>query len=224
MKELGIISPETFAVEVGVNGASTTMLFQESAHKDLLEKNHRREGPLFEGDEELLWSYKDFNNFELEDISLSRMTNKNWFEKGKSSQTITLSAYSALQSAYLDYATNKKKAQYLVVTPNKKEGSEFSEYMFALLAMNGAHALRPHNRKFYFNPITSKFEPIYYDGMVSFKKLENFCIDNGGEYYLAKTLIAQVELYTKSGDEKAAAESKKNAEIVMQRLGIKEFD
>ena len=56
------------------------------------------------------------------------------------------------------------------------------------------------------------------------KKLERFCIDNGGEYYLAKTLIAQVELYTKIGDEKAAAESKKNAEIVMQRLGIEDFD
>ena len=56
------------------------------------------------------------------------------------------------------------------------------------------------------------------------KKLEKFCIDNGGEYYLAKTLIAQVELYTKIGDDKAAAESKKNAEIVMQRLGIEDFD
>ena len=56
------------------------------------------------------------------------------------------------------------------------------------------------------------------------KKLEKFCIDNGGEYYLAKTLIAQVELYTKIGDEKAAAESKKNAQIVMQRVGIEDFD
>ena len=56
------------------------------------------------------------------------------------------------------------------------------------------------------------------------KKLEKFCIDNGGEYYLAKTLIAQVELYKKIGDVKAAAESKKNAEIVMQRLGVEEFD
>ena len=56
------------------------------------------------------------------------------------------------------------------------------------------------------------------------KKLEKFCIDNGGEYYLAKTLIAQVELYTKIGDEKAAAESKKNAKIVMERLGIEDFD
>ena len=55
-------------------------------------------------------------------------------------------------------------------------------------------------------------------------KLEKFCIDNGGEYYLAKTLIAQAELYTKIGDEKGATESKKNAEIVMKRLGIEGFN
>ena len=37
--------------------------------------------------------------------------------------------------------------------------------------MDGWHALRPHNRKFYFNSITSKFEPIYYDGSTSFKEM-----------------------------------------------------
>ena len=171
LKKLGLISPETFAVEVGVNGVTSTMLFQESARKELLERNYRREGPIFEGDEALLWSFEDFNNFELENISLSRMTNGNWFMKGVSSQAITLTAYSALQSAYLDYATNIENAEELIITPNKKESSEFSEFLFALLAMNGGHALKPHNRKFYFNAITSKFEPIYYDGNVSFKKL-----------------------------------------------------
>ena len=30
--------------------------------------------------------------------------------------------------------------------------------------MNGTHALRPHNRKYYFNSFTNYFEPIYYDG------------------------------------------------------------
>ena len=30
--------------------------------------------------------------------------------------------------------------------------------------MNGAHALYPHNRKFYYNAIDQNFEPIYYDG------------------------------------------------------------
>ena len=33
-----------------------------------------------------------------------------------------------------------------------------------MTAMNGSHALRPHNRKFYYNSFTDKFEPIYYDG------------------------------------------------------------
>lgn len=171
LKKLGLISPETFAVEVGVNGVSSTMLFQESARKELLERNYRREGPIFEGDEALLWSFEDFNNFELENISLSRMINDNWFMKGDSSQAITLSAYSALQSTYLDYASNINKVPGMVIFPNNNESSEFSEFLFALLAMNGAHALRPHNRKFHFNAITSKFEPIYYDGNVSFKKL-----------------------------------------------------
>ena len=36
--------------------------------------------------------------------------------------------------------------------------------------MNGWHALRPHNRKFYFNTFIEKFEPIYYDGMFNLNK------------------------------------------------------
>ena len=44
-------------------------LFQENAAKEMLERNLRREGPIFEGNEELLWSYEDFETMELEDIS-----------------------------------------------------------------------------------------------------------------------------------------------------------
>ena len=169
LKGLGIISPETFAVEVDVNGVSAPMLFQENARKELLEKNHRREGPIFEGDEELLWSFKDFKLFELEPFSLAKMSNDNWFEKGSSSQAVTLEAYARLQSIFSDYAANKDDRFGLVLFADKKDQSDFSEYMFSLLAMNGAHALRPHNRKFYFNSISSQFEPIYYDGNTSFE-------------------------------------------------------
>ena len=92
--------------------------------------------------------------------------------KGDSSQAITLSAYSALQSAYLDYATNIDKALEIIITPNKKESPAFSEFLFAMIAMNGEHALRPNNQKIYFNAITSEFEHIYYDGNVSFRRLQ----------------------------------------------------
>ena len=45
LREIGIISPETFEVSTSVNGINTTMLFQENAEKELLERNNRREGP-----------------------------------------------------------------------------------------------------------------------------------------------------------------------------------
>ena len=172
LKRLGFITPTTFAVMTEVNSTSSPMLFQEASSKELIEKNLRRESALFEGDEELLWSYAGYGNFELEPLALSRVTNKNWFKKGRSSQAITLSAFSRLQAAYLEYAVGTRdRNSGLMIFPNQSKTPVFSEYMFALLAMNGSHALRPHNRKYYFNPITSNFEPIYYDGNTSFTTL-----------------------------------------------------
>ena len=67
LKHLNFISPEMFSVDVSVNGVLSTMLFQEKAEKELLERNFRRESAIFEGDEELLWSYKNYETMQLED-------------------------------------------------------------------------------------------------------------------------------------------------------------
>jgi len=56
LRELGIIAPETFEVLTNINGVSSIMLFQEDSKKEMLERNKRREGPIFEGDESLTWS------------------------------------------------------------------------------------------------------------------------------------------------------------------------
>ena len=174
LKRLGFISPMTFAVETEVNGNSSPMLFQEASSKELVEKNSRRESALFEGDEALIWSYAGFKNFELEPLALSRVTNKKWFKKGRSSQAITLASFSRLQREYLKYSVGEiNRATGLVIFPNQNKTSLFSNYMFALLAMNGSHAFRLHNRKYFFNAITSDFEPIYYDGNTSFVELAN---------------------------------------------------
>ena len=149
------------------------MLFQEKAEKELLERNFRREGAIFEGDESLIWSYKGFSNFELEPLALSRMVNDNWFQKGLASQEITLRAFNRLQRAYLDnrlYQLQNESIQYINV--NYQEDTIFNDYSTLLFSMNGGHALWPHNRKYYFNSIEDHFEPIYYDGMVSFRPLK----------------------------------------------------
>ena len=171
LKKSGFISPETFDVVTEVNNVKSKMLFQEKSEKELLEKNFKRESAIFEGDQSLLWSYKNYKNFELEPLSLAKMVNNKWFLKGPVSQKISLSAFSKLQLSYLNYANNIEKNIYSLIDPNKDKNEIFPNFYFTLLAMNGFHALRPHNRKYYYNPFSTYFEPIYYDGMIKFDDL-----------------------------------------------------
>jgi hypothetical protein len=164
LRSLNFISPDTFAVKTKINGVHSVMLFQETARKELIEKNNRRESALFEGDEKLLWSYKNFELLGLSSLSLARMTNKNWLLKGKSSAKISLYSFSRLQASHIDRVGN-------IIRPNKEETSDFNNFAFLLLAMNGDHGLTIHNRKYFFNAIASKFEPVYYDGNVLFSEL-----------------------------------------------------
>lgn len=167
LREIGIISPETFEVQTSVNGIKTTMLFQENAEKELLERNNRREGPIFEGDENLFYSYRDLEN--IDRIVLSRLENRNWFKKGITSQEIVLNAHSELQESYLEYSARRKTSDFqLAIFPNKSKSKDFINYNYIILAMNGFHALYVNNRKYYYNTIEGKFEPIYYDGMTMF--------------------------------------------------------
>ena len=174
-KNLGYISPETFETIVSVNGEKTKMIFQEDAQKELLEKNQRRENPILEGDENLIWTKKQFNiagrlgTRGLEEISLTRIINKDWFLKGESAQNITINALGRLQKIYLDYANNEID-EYYYLRPDKNSINNFSDYYFLMLTMNSLHGLRPHNRKFYFNSFTESFEPIYYDGPGTFNR------------------------------------------------------
>lgn len=172
LRELGYIAPETFMVSADINGVAETFLFQENAEKELLERNLRREGPIFEGDESILWNVDGFEPFDLEDISLARLSNDNWAEKGETSLLMALNAFDAVQNAYLIYAdevdpdANEFRTQ---IIPNTDAAhTDFESYALLSIAMHGSHSLRPHNRRYYFNSFIQDFEPIYYDGNVNF--------------------------------------------------------
>ncbi len=175
-RNLGFIAPETFEVNTSVNGVNSVMLFQEKSLKELLERNLRREGPIYEGDESLLWGYKGYKRLSLEPLALSRLLNDKWFEKGNNSQAIVLHSMPKLQNAYLDYAHGivvDKKNPYAIF-PNSINDEIFNNYHSVMLAMSAEHGLRPHNRKYYFNAINSSFEPIYYDGNANLSLAMNF--------------------------------------------------
>lgn len=167
-KKVGFISPETFEVRTNVNGDSSIMLFQETTEKELLERRSRREGVIFEGEQNLIWLYENYTLFELKNLSLSRVDNISWFKKGANSEKITLKSYAKLQESYLESKVNLSD---YAIFPNKLRNKIFVNYNYALLAMNGVHGLKLYNRKYYFNSIESNFEPIYYDGNVRFDEV-----------------------------------------------------
>ena len=164
-KKFGFISPETFQVFTSVNNVESIMIFQEDSRKELLERNNRREGPIFEGDESILWNVSG-NPFKYKDLSLSRLINRNWFLKGTSSQNITLNSYAKLQNSFLYQKLDaiKSKTMGFYIDPNHEKSNTFANFNFLLIAMDGHHATAGHNRKFYFNSFLQEFEPIYYDG------------------------------------------------------------
>ena len=168
LNSLGFITPETSQINVTVNGISSKMIFQETARKELLERNSRREGPLFEGDESIIWG----NNRLLNDnVSLSRLENSNWFLKGKNSQAITLRAFGNLQASYILRGNRAvEMGQYIdpnTFSPSGRSSSMiFPKFHFVIQALAAEHALISHNRKFYYNVFDGMFEPIYYDGNI----------------------------------------------------------
>ena len=190
LNELGFISPETFQVFTKVNGITNLMLFQEKAEKELLERNFKREGPIFEGDESLIWGYKDYDLFELANVSLSKMINEKWFTKGKNSQKITLNSFQKLQESYLDHIEFYSNTN-TVIYPNSNKDQIFTNYHLLIEAMNGRHALSLHNRKFYYNVFSDSFEPIYYDGMLRLNKP----IKEFNKRIYSKANINQIENY-----------------------------
>lgn len=160
LKKHNFIVPETFETLVSVNNDSYMMLFQEDSQKELLERNLKREGPIFEGDETLIWS-NDENEELLGAPNLSKLINYKSSIKGKNTLRIYLDSYHKLQSSYL-FSNH-------LVDPNI-DSKIFEDYSFLMLSLNGHHGLFKTNQKYYYNLLTKNFEPIYYDGMFTLKK------------------------------------------------------
>lgn len=173
LRSLGILAPETFQVNVDFGNYSRKMLFQEHINKEFIEKSRRREGPIFEADESLIWPSKKLNTLdrqvlELEPISFVRLQNESWLKKGTDHALLALNAHNKLQKVYLDFHQKWPENRFLLFA-NNLQSDHMSWFKLNLLALNGTHALANNNRKFYFNALSETFEPIYYDGDLSLK-------------------------------------------------------
>ena len=204
LKNLGFLAPTTRFIPViqHHNQAQGLMLVQTKVSKEMLEKNNRREGAIFEGDEDFIWNYRynghyHNNKYYFYKISLGRLVNRKWANAGNHSAYISAFGINGLQYANIV----RKNYIFSLSTDFQPElrAKNFLHYDMAMFSFIGWHGLVINNRKFFFNSITQKLEPIYYDGAtgfgpVDYGKKARYNFHKGNLYHPLLKIISQSDI------------------------------
>ncbi|MAH97729.1 MAG: hypothetical protein CMA12_00050, partial [Euryarchaeota archaeon] len=199
LKQIGYLAPRTFIIDMEFLGNKSKMLLQEKIVKEFLENNLLKEGPILEGDENLLWSKnEDLISQNSESFRLARIDNVNWI-KNKDAIDISTKALTTLNYAYFKYLSEIKNYSdpmkslnldnKILSNNNEKHKLFLDTFDLLMLAADGYHGLIEHNRKFYYDAIKDNFIPIYYDGNLNLN-INNYygSLDLKNEFVIQNTL------------------------------------
>lgn len=148
-------------VNVEINGeVKGVYALEEHFDKQLLEARNRREGPIVKLDEEGLWQLNyDLDTKPRKILSPAFLSSTILpFKKNRTYKS------PALHEQFLVAQSNLNKYKNLEKDPNKFVNLEaFAKYIAILDLGNIDHAQAWHNQRQYYNPVTTKLEPILYD-------------------------------------------------------------
>jgi len=162
MKHLGFLSPRTFKIKVKIFNIESEYIFQESLKKEFLEYNNRVEGPILESKEE--------SNLKLK---MSRVSNKEWIKENKNKYIVSLNAIQDYNLILLKsykfrfFGGGDELIRFDPKDFNESTFEKISIFDAIIFGINGFHGLSYDDRRFYYDPIYSELEPIYYDGDVT---------------------------------------------------------
>lgn len=181
MRKLDLLAPRTRFIDVSVNGIKVSYLLQENLEKELIESQSRREGPILEVNEALIFKLHQLSGEFDHRLTSPKITNSKWLEGDETRLEIGMRALDLLGKGL---STNWKRNEFeydvsFINTDTlsnadirfKQKNQEFLALMYALEAQ---HGLTLHNRRFYYDPMFDALEPIYYDGNgIAFLSTEN---------------------------------------------------
>ena len=166
---LGFLSPRTFKVKVKMLNSESEFIFQESLKKELLEYNKRVEAPILESKEDTNFHFK-----------MARVSNKEWIKENKNKYIVSLNGirdynFSLLKS--YKFNVSGAKDESIRIDEKDFDEDEFKQIIIFDAIMHGigaGHGLSYDDRRFYYDPVYSKLEPIYYDGDVNILSKINY--------------------------------------------------
>ncbi len=173
MESLGFLSPRTFYVQASVNsGNPSNFLFQEKITKEFIENNNFREGPILETNEKYVWKDSaddDYVRTNPQDgkwaLEFGKVLNDNWAIRSYENFIISLEAVEKYNKAIFN-SNSFREINNKMLGNNYKNIYNFEASLWALRAFHGIE--NTHNRKFFFNKLSSEFIPIVYDSNTQF--------------------------------------------------------
>ncbi|PPR45478.1 MAG: hypothetical protein CFH18_00472 [Alphaproteobacteria bacterium MarineAlpha5_Bin8] len=181
MRHLGFLSPLTFGVKVKFfDQTYKHMIFQERFNEQFLKSYKKRPGPILAGNK------NRFGNSKIRNTGLSRVLNSGGLDFTKNvHKEIALKALDKANYGYLYFRNNLEEFWEEI---NEITNLPLPEKLFLddkigyktmgafeaiLIASAGVPGLTKAERRFYYNPIYDRLEPIYYDGMVKILNIFN---------------------------------------------------
>ncbi len=202
MRELGILAPRYFFVDVRINGyIGGVMAVEEHFAKELVESQSRREGPILAIDEDLLWRQWDLN---YNVNRLARSGRPNIHDKPfKWSRDLRIKEFRSPSYAPGTIATNNTiRAKSLlrdyldgrIPQEDVFDLKRLSRWWLIANVWHGCHGVIWHNRRFFFNTVTNRLEPISFDNNPSPRNYRPCNLNSIGGIDLgtSKTFLAQL--------------------------------
>ncbi len=184
MRQLGILAPRYFFVDVYINDYKLgVMALEEHFSKELVESQNRREGPILAYDEDIIWQQRNLNynvsyisnvnanlnggvhHYKGRDLAIKEFRQAN-FKLG----TIETNNSIRGQSLFRDYVYGKLPADQVF------DMALVSKWWVLTNFWGACHGAIHHNRRYYYNPITDLLEPISFDNQPKPKQFE-YCMD-----------------------------------------------
>lgn len=157
-----IISLRYKFVQLSLNGKNLGVYaIEEHFEKRLIEHNRNREGPILKLDEDPRWKAIGKSWPQKSPLGLSSMysASVDVFKKGTVTQdTVLYQQFLLAASLFERFRTGELKASDVF------DAKKMASYFAVVDLMGALHALSWHNLRFYYNPISSRLEPIGFDG------------------------------------------------------------
>ncbi len=153
--DFGLIKPIYNFINLEINGSDQGLyVFEEAFGKELVERNNRRNGPIFGFNDDMI----NFStNFKIDQNNpVLEVYNKNYWLSSENKNIV-----SSASQKFNDFINGNRKLE------DTFDLEQFAS-LFAIIDLNYTyHTLSPGTLKLYYNPINGLFEPIANDGQRS---------------------------------------------------------